>query len=150
MINADSTSTITVGYFIVQSKNMSALKATITKGPTSVTSEADYSVLQGYDSPSEWKHQHHPCRLWVFHVSRNEERPAKWYKTDSWSFGVTLGCMKGLDDICPPSYKGGVLGFMKNCANNQQARPVLAQERFLHVTQKKWRKFKKKNKVLKD
>ena len=40
-------------------------------------------------------------------------------KTDSWSFGVTLGCMAGLDDICPPGYKGGVPGFMKNCANNK-------------------------------
>jgi serine/threonine protein kinase len=40
-------------------------------------------------------------------------------KTDSWSFGVTLGCMAGLDDICPPGYKGGVPGFMKNCANSK-------------------------------
>ena len=40
-------------------------------------------------------------------------------KTDSWSYGVTLGCLIGLDDICPPGYRGGVPGFMKNCANSK-------------------------------
>ena len=37
-------------------------------------------------------------------------------QTDLWSFGVTIGVIIGLDDICPVGYKGGVPGFIKDCA----------------------------------
>ena len=40
-------------------------------------------------------------------------------KTDSWSFGITIGSMLGLDEICPSGYKGGMAGFMRDCANSK-------------------------------
>ena len=35
--------------------------------------------------------------------------------TDVWSFGVLIGVVLGLDDVCPTGYKGGLPGFIKDC-----------------------------------
>ena len=40
-------------------------------------------------------------------------------KTDIWSLGVTIGVLLGLDEMCPPGFKGGVPGFIKSCASNK-------------------------------
>ncbi len=40
-------------------------------------------------------------------------------KTDVWSFGILIGVMLGLDDICPTGYLGGVPGFIKGVASNK-------------------------------
>ena len=45
----------------------------------------------------------------------NGERP-NGLKTDVWSFGITIGVLFGLDTIFPDNYKGGIPGFIKNCA----------------------------------
>ena len=42
-----------------------------------------------------------------------QERP-NGTPTDAWSFGVLIGVILGLDDVCPTGYKGGVPGFLKD------------------------------------
>ena len=46
-------------------------------------------------------------------MGRGEENGLK---TDVWSFGITIGVMVGLDKVAPPKYKGGIPGFIKDCA----------------------------------
>ena len=40
-------------------------------------------------------------------------------KTDVWSFGILIGVMFGLDDLCPAGYIGGVPGFVKDVCSNK-------------------------------
>ena len=40
-------------------------------------------------------------------------------KTDVWSFGILIGVMYGLEDVCPPGYRGGIPQFIKNCASGK-------------------------------
>ena len=40
-------------------------------------------------------------------------------KADIWSFAILIGVILGLDQICPVGYRGGVPGFIKNCASSK-------------------------------
>ena len=35
--------------------------------------------------------------------------------TDVWAFGMTIGVMFGLDNICPDRYKGAIPEFIRDC-----------------------------------
>ena len=41
-------------------------------------------------------------------------------QTDVFSLGVLFGVSLGLEEICPQGYKGGVPGFIKDCAAGKQ------------------------------
>ena len=46
------------------------------------------------------------------------ERP-NGTQTDVFSFGVMIGVMYGLDEICPSGTRGGVPAFIKSCASSK-------------------------------
>ena len=37
-------------------------------------------------------------------------------KSDCWSFGILIGVILGLEQVCPPNFYGGPTNFIKNCA----------------------------------